>query len=94
MGEPVALVPDTAIPIERLGHIGELMGKADCGSWQERRQKALAMYRLMYDEARGLASSYKEREALSGILFMMEWLDLGEEQAQENAKVRLHRGYP
>ena len=57
IGETVVLVPDTRSPLERLGHISELAGKADCGSFSERRVKALAMYRSMYEEAAPIASS-------------------------------------
>jgi hypothetical protein len=94
IGETVVLVPDTRPPIERVRYIGELTAKADCGPWEEQKLKALAMYRSMYEDARSItSSSYEDRQALSGILFMVERLDLGEEQAQANARMRLNRGY-
>jgi hypothetical protein len=94
IGETVVLVPDTRPPIGRLRYIGDLATRADCGPWEERRVKALAMYRSMYEDAHSIASStYEDRQALSGILFMVEWLDLGEEQAQANARIRLNKGY-
>ena len=92
-GEVVVLVPDTRSPMEQLGRIGEPMGKADCGPLDEQKTKALPMYRLMYEEAKSIAASYEERQSLSGMLFMVESLELGENQAQENATSRLNRGY-
>ena len=94
IGETVVHVPDTRSPLERLGHLNELAGKADCGPFNERKVKALAMYRSMYDEAQAIASSYEERQALSGLLFMVEWLELGYEKANENSHNRFRGGYP
>jgi hypothetical protein len=93
LGETAVLVPDIRPARQQLDRIGDLMGKADCGSLEERKAKALAVYRLMYDEARGMAESFDERQSLSGMLFMVEWLDLGEKQAHENSTLRLYRGY-
>jgi hypothetical protein len=89
----VALTPDTRPPMEQLVRIGEPMAKSDCGSWTEQQVRALPMYRVMYEEARSIASSYEERQSLSGMLFMVERLELGENQAQDNASGRLNRGY-
>jgi hypothetical protein len=93
ISEIVVMVPDTEPPNRQLDRIGELMEKADCGPWEDRRSKALPVYRLMYEEAQPLATSYQDRRSLSGMLFMIERLEVGEQQAQENSALRLYRGY-
>ena len=94
IGETVVLVPDTRSALERIGHISELTGDADCGSVQEQIKKALPLYHVMYEDAVAIASNRDDRRVLSNILFKIEVLELGYEQAQENAKNRLLRGYP
>lgn len=94
IGETVVLVPDTRSPMERIGHISETAGKADCGSIEERKKNALPLYRVMYDEAAALASNREERRVLSTILFKQEMLELGYEKADENSSNRFRRGYP
>jgi hypothetical protein len=93
IGEIVAMVPDVRPPGRQLDRIGDLVEKADCGPWDDRRAKVLPLYRSMYEEAEPMAVSYEERRSLSGILFMVERLELGEKQAQENSALRLYRGY-
>jgi hypothetical protein len=84
IGETVVLVPDTRSPLERIGHISETAGKADCGSIEERKKKALPLYRVMYDEAAALVTNPPERRVLLTILFKIEVLELGYEKAMDN----------
>jgi hypothetical protein len=93
MGETVVIVPDTRPARQQLDRIGDLMGRADCGSLEQRKAEALPVYRLMYEEAQTMAHSYDERQSLSGMLFMVETLDLGEKPAEENSLLRFYRGY-
>ncbi|MEP6636459.1 MAG: hypothetical protein ABJB97_07015 [Acidobacteriota bacterium] len=95
LGDTVVLIPDTRSALERLGYISETAGKADCGSIEQRKKKALPLYRVMYEEASSLASTTKDqRRVRSNILFMIEALELGYTQAEENSKTRFLLGYP
>jgi hypothetical protein len=93
-GQTVVLVPDTRSPLERLGYLDELIADSDCGSRADRIKYALPVYRLMYSEGRAIAPqpNRQERKALSNLLFEMERLELGYQQALTNADAR--REYP
>jgi hypothetical protein len=94
VGETIVLVPDTRPPLERLGHLSELIAKSDCGSRRDRIKYALPIYRLMYSEGEAIASqsNRQERIALSNLLFSMEVLEFGYQQALKRDDSR--GGYP
>ena len=94
IGETVVLVPDTRSALERIGHISETAGKADCGSVEERVKKALPLYRVMYAEAAPLVANRGERRVLLTILFKIEVLELGYDKAIDNVDIGSLEEYP
>jgi hypothetical protein len=84
LGETVVIIPDTRSALERIGHISELAGDADCGSGDNQVKVALPLYHVMYDEAAALASSKAERRVLGTITFKIEVLEIGYQRAIDN----------
>ncbi len=87
-GEDSVMKADSSVPAERIGYIRQVMARADCGQDSESIANRLRIYRAMYSEARQLATSQSDKKQLNQILFWIELIEVGQEQALANLNAR------
>lgn len=89
--EIVLLKPFAGTREERLEYLVRILGNTSCGAQDKSEENLIPLRRSLYKEAQALARTEDDRKAVEAILYRLEILELGFEEASKRHIDRLKR---